>query len=126
MNDLRPAMISARPPEEQVERREVLEHADRVVRAQDGDRAREPDPARSLRPRGEHHRGRRHSEVGPMVLAHAEDVEADPIGELDLLEQVAEALGSRGRAPRRRIGRQLRERVDAELEWFCLHTQAKP
>ena len=46
MNDLRPAMISARPPEEQVERREALEHADRVVRAQARRRKAHPPEAR--------------------------------------------------------------------------------
>ena len=54
--------------------------------------------------RGEHDRGRGDREVGAVVLADAEDVEADLVGELDLLEQVAQPLAGatvrpvRGRA----------------------------
>ena len=40
----------------------------------------------------EHDRGRGDDEVRAMVLAHAEDVEADLVGELDLLHQVAQPL----------------------------------
>ena len=40
---------------------------------------------------GEHDRGRRDGEVGPVVLADAEDVEPDLVGELDLLDQVCAA-----------------------------------
>ena len=63
------------------------------LHCQPRDGAREPDAARPFRRRGEYDRGRRYGEVRPVVLADAEDVQADPIGELDLLEQVAQALG---------------------------------
>ena len=56
------------------------------------DRARETDPARTLRRRGEHDRGRGDREVRSMVLAEAEDVEPDLLGALDLLEEVPESL----------------------------------
>ena len=95
---------------EQVERREVLEDAHRVVGAEDGDGARQPDPLRARGGRGEHDGRRRDGEVGPVVLADAEDVEADLVGELDLLDQVAQALLRATLAPAR-----VRERVDADL-----------
>ena len=52
----------------------------------------------------EHDGGRRDREVGPVVLADAEHVEADLVGELDLLDQVAQPLGGADRAARRRVG----------------------
>ena len=83
------------PAGEQVERRELLEDADRVVRAEHADGARQPDPLRARGGRREHDRRRRDGEVGPVVLADAEDVEADLVGELDLLDQVAQPLRRR-------------------------------
>ena len=80
------------PAREQVERREVLEDAHRVVGAEHGDRARQPDALRALGGGAEHDGGRRDGEVGPVVLADAEDVEPDLVGELDLLDQVAQPL----------------------------------
>jgi len=44
-----------------------------------------------------------------VVLAHAEDVETDLVGELDLLHELAETL------LRRSPGSELRERVQPEL-----------
>ena len=100
---------------EQVERREVLEDAHRVVGAEHADGAREPDPLRALGARGEHDGGRRDGEVGPVVLADAEDVEPDLVGELHLLDEVPQPLGRADRPPRLRVGRHLGERVDPEL-----------
>ena len=78
---------------EEVDGRELLEDADRVVGAQYGDGARQPD-ARCPGGRGrEHDRGRRDRELGPVVLTHSEDVEADLVGELDLLDELAQAAG---------------------------------
>jgi hypothetical protein len=97
------------PARDEVERRELLEDADRVVRAQDGDGARESD---ALRPRGdggEHDGRRRDGEVGPMVLTDAEDVEADLVRELGFLDHLAQALlGALALAG-------VREREDADL-----------
>ncbi len=50
-----------------------------------------------------------------MVLADAEDVEPDLLGELDLLQQVAHTLVRPDRLARLGIDTQFRERVDAEL-----------
>ena len=63
--------------------------------------------------RGEHDRRRRDGEVGPVVLADAEDVEPDLVGQLDLLEQVAQPLLGVGRPCR---AGSLREGVDADLQ----------
>ena len=98
------------PAGEQVERAEVLEDAHRIVGAEDGDGAREPDRLRASGGGGQHDRRRRHREVGTMVLADAEDVEPDLVGELDLLEQVAQTLLWADL-----VRGQLREGVDAEL-----------
>ena len=108
MNEPRPAMISARPPEMRSTRRELLEDANGIVRAEDADRARQPDPARPRRRGGEHDRGRRDDEVGTVVLTDAEDVEPDLLGELDLLEQLRHA-------PLRACCPELGERVDAQF-----------
>ncbi len=48
------------------------------------------------------------------MLTHPEDVEAHLVGEDHLLDEIAEAL-PRARPPGRRIGRQLAERVEADL-----------
>ncbi len=78
---------------EQVERRELLDHADGIVGAEDGDGARQADLRRPLGDRREHDGRGGDGEVGPVVLAHAEDVESELVGELDLLEQVAQPRG---------------------------------
>ena len=94
---------------EHVERRELLEDPDRVVRAQDGDGAREAD---ARRPRGhccEHDCRCGDGEVGAVVLADAEDVEADLVRELGLLDELVQALLRTLALPR------VREREDADL-----------
>ena len=108
---------------EQVERREVLEDAHGSSELSTLDRARRAGCARALGGRREHDGGRRDGEVGAVVLADAEDVEPDLVGELDLLDQVAQPLGGADDPARHRVGRQLREGVDAELETISLHTQ---
>ncbi len=92
MNEPRPAMISARPPEIRSSSANCLKDAYGVLRAEDGHGAREPDP---LGPGGDRrqHDGRCGDEkVRPVVLADREHVEADLIGQLGLLEQLAHAL----------------------------------
>jgi len=107
---------------EQVEGREVLEDTDRIVGAEHGDRAREADRGRSFGRRGEHDSRGGDSELGPVVLADAEHVEADLVGELDLLEQVAQPLRRRDRPAGCRVGRHFREGVDAQFHRY-LRTQ---
>jgi hypothetical protein len=61
----------------------LLKHAHWIVGAQHADRAREADRLRAFRRGGEHDGGRRDREVRPVVLADAEDVETDLVGQLD-------------------------------------------
>ena len=110
MNEPRPAMISARPPESrssvakswktrtgssELSTETALVSRIVFVRAARG---------------GEHDRRRGDGEVGPVVLADAEDVEPDLVGELDLLEQVAQPLLGADL-----VRGQLREGVEPEL-----------
>ena len=92
MNEPRPAMISARPPESRSSVAKSWKTRTGIVGAEDADRAGQPDALRARRGRGEHDGRRGDGEVGPVVLADAEDVEPDLVGELDLLEQVAQPL----------------------------------
>ncbi len=108
-HDLRP------PAGEQIEGRELLEDAHGVVRAEDADSARQADPARPLGDCGEDDGRRRDGEVRPVVLADPEDVEPDLVGERRLFDQVAEPPAGRDRPSRNRVGRELREGVEAEF-----------
>ena len=68
---------------------------------------------------GEHDRGRGRREVRAVVLADAEDVEPDLVGELDLLDEVAQPLAGRQRAPVPGVRGDLREGVDAQFHVEC-------
>ena len=50
-----------------------------------------------------------------MVLADAEDVEAGLIGELDLLHEVTQTLRGADGPPGLRVGRHVRESIDAKF-----------
>jgi hypothetical protein len=101
---------------EQVERGEALEDADRVVRAEHGDGGGEADPAGPTGDGGQDHLGRRDDEVGAVVLADAEHVEAHRLGQLRLLHDLAHPLRGAGRDPRARVGAVVAEGEDADLE----------
>jgi len=107
---------------EQVERREVLEDADGIVGAEHRDRARQADAGRARRRRREHDSRGGDSELGPVVLADAEDVQSDLIGELNLLEQVAQPLRRADRPARSGVGRDFGEGVDTQFHRY-LRTQ---
>ena len=81
MNEPRPAMISARPPRDEVDVRELLEHANRVVGREDGDRARQPDLLRDRGDRGERRRRRADEVVGAMVLTDRDHRQAELVRE---------------------------------------------
>src|SRR5262249_52958164 len=85
---------------EQIERGELLEHADRIGGAEDRDRARQADAARPRRGRGQNHGRSRIQVLRAMVLPDAEDIEAGLGGMLDLLDELAEAVGRRHRPAR--------------------------
>ena len=92
MNEPRPAMISARPPESRSSVAKSWKTRTGSSELSTRDRARQADPLGARGRRGQHDRRRRDGEVGAVVLADAEDVEAHLVGELDLLDEVAEAL----------------------------------
>jgi hypothetical protein len=100
---------------EQVEGREGLEHPHRVVRAQHGDGAREPDPARPRGDRGQHHRRRRGGEVGAVVLADHVDVETGLLGPDALLDDLAQPHAGVRHDAGRRVRGQLGEGRDAHV-----------
>ncbi len=80
------------------------------------DGAREPDALRALGGRGERDGRGGDGEVRPVVLADAEHVEADLVGQRRLLDQVAQALRRADRPTRAGVGRELREGVEAEFQ----------
>ena len=103
-HDLRPAAG------QEVERGELLEHPHGVVRAEHRHRAGQADALGARGARGQRDGRGRHREVGPVVLAEAEDVEAHLVGQLHLLEQVAHPLLGAHGLDRRRPPRRCRRR----------------
>src|SRR3989441_517959 len=77
------------PTGDEIQRREVLEYTNRVVRAEHGDGARQADAFGARGGSGKDDRGRGHDELGAVMLADTEDVEPDLIGELDLLQDLS-------------------------------------
>ena len=100
---------------EQVQGGELLEHAHRIVGAEDVDGAGEADAVCALRPGSKDDGGCRDDIVRSVVLTDAEDVQPDPVGELDLLDEVAQPLLDADQLAGARVGCHLAEGVDAEL-----------
>ena len=114
MNEPRPAMISARPPDS---RSSVAKSWNtRTGSSEEMTLTALVRRIRSVREAAaaEHDGRRRDGEVGPVVLADAEHIEADLVGELDLLDQIADAL-LRADDGAGRVRRALSEGVDAEF-----------
>ena len=76
----------------------------------------EPDALGARCGRGERDGRRGDRIVRPMMFAEAEHVEADAVGELDLLQDVGEALVDIDRHAGSRIAPGLDESVSAELQ----------
>jgi hypothetical protein len=103
------------PVGDQVERGELLEDAHRVGGAQHRDRARESDAFRARRRGREDHRGGRVEEVGAVMLADAEHVEADGVRVRDPIDEESQRL-RRGDLPSVAVFLQdASEAVDADL-----------
>ena len=103
-----------------VEGREPLEDPHRVVRAEDGHRRPQVDPLGLAGDGCQHDLRRRDREVLAVVLADAEEVEPEAVGQDRFLDDVAEDLGMRQRlsvAPERDVA----ERVEPELEGGITH-----
>ena len=98
-----------------VERREPLKDAHRVVGAQHRDSGAEPDATRSTGNRGEDDLRRRDGEVGTVMLADADEIDAQLVGENGLVDDVADDLGLRERATVG-VASDVAERVEPELE----------
>ena len=114
-------MISARPPGDRVEGGEALVDPDRVVGAQDSDRGAKPDAAGPGGDRAEEDFGRADGEVGTVVLADAEKVYADPVGQLGLGDDVAKDLGL-GLGPAVLVRGDVAEGVDTQIDgWHGWH-----
>ncbi len=77
---------------DEVEGGEVLEDADWIVGAEDGDSGGEADVPGTSGCGCEQHGGRRGDVLFAVVFADAVDIDSDAIGELDLLEQLADSL----------------------------------
>ena len=93
----------------------ALEHADRIVRAEDGDGRTEMDARRARRDRSQDHVAGRHGPVVGVMLADAEEVDADLVGEHALLDDAADRLSvSKGMTVF--VGDAVPERVEAEGE----------
>jgi hypothetical protein len=100
---------------DEVQRRELLEHPHGVGRAQHRDRAAQADPFGPRCGRREDHGRRRVVVLAAVVLTDAEGVEAHPVGERDLLEQVLHPLRRADHPPRRGVGDRRDEAVHAEM-----------
>lgn len=97
------------PARQQVDGGELLEHPHRIVGTQHRHRAGQLDAPGDGGGGGEDDGGRRDREVRPVMLADAEHIEPDLVGEADLFHQLGEALGGRVLRPG------LREGVDADF-----------
>ncbi len=115
MNEPRPAMISARP----LEMRSTVANSSNtrtgIVGGKDRDGAGQADVLGARRRRGEYHSRRGGDEILPVVLADAEDVETDLIGQLDLLHQVSEPLDGVDPLAGQRIRGIFDKRIDPEF-----------
>ena len=67
---------------------------------------------------GEYYLGSGHRKVGPMVLANAEGIHAECIGQHRLIDQVADDLGVGLQAAVAANG-DIAERVESELKLLC-------
>jgi hypothetical protein len=90
---LRPAHGFERAPvRQEIERGKLLEHTNRIGGAKDGDRAGEANSSGAGCRRSENHRWGGIQELAPVMLTHAENVNSNLIGKLDLTEQVAKQV----------------------------------
>ena len=105
---------------EQVEGGELLEDADGVGCGEDGDGAGEADALRDGGSGGEDDGGSGVEILGAVMLADAEDVEAGLVGEGDLDEEVAEAIGGGDGEAGGGVSDCSGEAVDTDLHgWGC-------
>ena len=80
MNEPRPRITSARPFEAALRVEKRWNTPDRVVGGEHGDGGAEADAPGAPGDRREHDFRRRHREIGPVVLADTEGVDAERVG----------------------------------------------
>ena len=99
-----------------VQRRELLVDADRIFRAQHGDGGGETDRLGARGGGGQDGDRRRGGIVGAVMFAQAVEGQAELVGQLDLLKQIAQAFGRalQGTAVQR-IGSVFSERIKSEF-----------
>ena len=95
MDEPRPTTISARPRDSKSSVANSLEQPDRVGGAQHRHGAREADALGARGRRAEDDGRGRVEELAAVVLADPERIQPEPIGVLDLLDQVAQAVRRR-------------------------------
>ena len=108
-------MISARPPDSRSSVAILLIDPHRIVGGQHRHRARQPDGLGALGRGRQQHRRRRGQEIRPVMLADAEHLEADLVGQLDLLHEIAQPLRRARDPPGGRVRRVLDEGIDADF-----------
>ena len=92
MNEPRPRITSARPFDSALSVENRWNTRTGVIRAEHGHRRPEEDALGSAGDRREHDLGRGDGKVAAMVLADAEGVDADLVGEDRFLDDVAQHL----------------------------------
>ena len=100
---------------DEVDRGEILEHADRIEGREDRHRARDPDPLRPRRDRRHDDRRRRNRDVVPVMLAEGIDRDPGLVGEVRRGEDLGIALLDADHAPGGRVGRHVGEGVEADF-----------
>jgi hypothetical protein len=98
-----------------IERRETLKHADGIVRGEHGNGGAEPDAVAAPGDGRKHDLRRRHGEIGPVVLADAEDIDAEGVGVDAFLDHVADDFRLRQRTAVGLMGN-VAEGIEAELK----------
>ena len=103
------------PVRDRVDGGEALKHADRIVGRQHRHGRAEPDALGAACDRGQHDFRRGDREVRAVVLADADGIDADLVGENRLLDEIADDLRGVQRLAVRSVG-DVAEGVEAEFE----------
>jgi hypothetical protein len=103
------------PAGDEVERGVILEHANGVRGAKDGDGTRELDAPGLRCDGGKDHRGRRHREVEPVMFADGENVESRLVGEPCLRQHFGDPFAGREVLPGYRVRGDIAKAIDAEF-----------
>src|ERR1700733_8282799 len=75
-----------------IKRGKSLKHADRIVRTEHGHRRAQSDTSRSPRDRGQYDLRRRYREIGAVMLAKPDEIDADVVGQHRFVDHIANNL----------------------------------